>query len=149
MAHISKNIIIEAPMEQVHAVGQDPQRWTSWLVGLGETEKMSGDGGAGTIVEHSYIMAGARIPVTTEILENSSGPEGAKIRARAQGPLDGEHTWTYEPVEGGTRVRLELDYRVPGAALGKIADRLIVERMQARSFEQSLENLKILCESEE
>jgi len=149
MAHISKNIIIEAPMEQVHAVGQDPQRWTSWLVGLGETEKMSGDGGAGTIVEHSYVMAGARIPVTTEILENSSGPEGAKIRARAQGPLDGKHTWTYEPVEGGTRVRLELDYRVPGAALGKIADRLIVERMQARSFEQSLENLKILCESEE
>lgn len=149
MAHISKNIIIGAPMEQVHAVGQDPQRWTSWLVGLGETEKMSGDGGAGTIVEHSYMMAGARIPVTTEILENSSGPEGAKIRARAQGPLDGEHTWTYEPVEGGTRVRLELDYKVPGAVLGKIADRLIVERMQARSFEQSLENLKMLCESEE
>jgi uncharacterized membrane protein len=65
------------------------------------------------------------------------------------GPLDGRHTWTYETVNGGTRVTLELEYKVPGAALGKIADRLIVERMQSRAFQQSLENLKMLCEAEQ
>jgi uncharacterized membrane protein len=149
MAHISKSIVVGAPVEKVHAIAQDPERWTSWLIGLGETEKMSGDGGASTMVEHSYVMAGARIPVTTEVLENSSGADGARYRARARGPLAGEHTWTYEPVNGGTRVTLEMDYQVPGAALGKIADRLIVERMQARSFAQSLENLKMLCEAEQ
>lgn len=149
MAHISKSIVIAAPVAQVHATGQDPKRWTSWLVGLGEAEKVNGDGGAGTVVEHSYMMAGARIPVTTEVLENSSGPEGATVRVKARGPLEGEHTWTYEPANGGTRVTLDMEYRVPGAALGKIADRLVVERMQARSFEQSLENLKLLCELEE
>jgi uncharacterized membrane protein len=147
MAQIRKSIVVEAPVEKVHAIAQDPERWTSWLNGLGETERMSGDGGTGTMVEHSYVMAGARIPVTTEVLENSSGAEGALYRARAHGPLDGKHTWTYEPVDGGTRVTLEMQYKVPGAALGKIADRLIVERMQARSFEQSLENLKMLCEA--
>lgn len=108
-----------------------------------------GDGGASSIIEHSYLMGEASIPLTTEILENFARPEGAKGRARARGPLDGEHTWTYESVEGGTRVTVDMEYAVPGAALGKIADRLIVERMQARSFEQSLENLKMLCESEE
>ena len=147
MAQIHKSIEIEAPVEEVHAVGQDPERWTSWLVGLGEAEKTSGDGGTGTRVDHSYMMAGVRIRVTTEILENSSGPEGAKLRARAHGPLDGGHTWTYEPVNGGTRVTLEMEYKVPGAVLGKIADRLIVERMQSRAFQQSLENLKMLCEA--
>lgn len=30
--------------------------------------------------------------------------------------------------------------------LGKIADRLIIERTQERSLEQTLENLKRLCE---
>ena len=149
MAQIHKSIEIKAPVEKVHSVGQNPERWTSWLVGLGETEKIAGDGGAGTMVEHSYVMAGARIPVTTEILENSSGTEGAKLRARAHGPLDGKHTWTYEPANGGTRVTLEMEYKVPGAALGKIADRLIVERMQSRAFQQSLENLKMLCEAEQ
>jgi uncharacterized membrane protein len=149
MAHINKSIVIEAPVEQVHARAADPERYSSWLVGLSDAEKMKGDGGAGSIIEHSYLMGGARIPLTTEILENWSGPDGAKVRARARGPMDGEHTWTYEPVDGGTRVTVGMEYKVPGAALGKIADRLIVERMQARSFEQSLENLKMLCEAEQ
>ena len=133
MAHISKSIVIAAPVAQVHATGQDPKRWTSWLVGLGEAEKVNGDGGAGTVVEHSYMMAGARIPVTTEVLENSSGPEGATVRVRARGPLEGEHTWTYAPANGGTRVTLDMEYRVPGAALGKVArtGRLSVPRVRA------------------
>jgi len=50
------------------------------------------------------------------------------------------------PKDGDTEVTAEIEYTVPGAALGKIANRLIVERMRARSLEQTLENLKLLCE---
>ncbi len=41
-----------------------------------------------------------------------------------------------------------IDYTLPGAVLGRIANRLVVERMQERSIEQTLENLKLLCEGE-
>jgi len=43
-------------------------------------------------------------------------------------------------------VTADIAYTVPGKALGKIADRLIIERMQERGLEQTLENLKLLCE---
>jgi hypothetical protein len=33
---------------------------------------------------------------------------------------------------------------MPGGALGKIVDKLVVERMNARNLEASLENLKAL-----
>jgi hypothetical protein len=42
----------------------------------------------------------------------------------------------------------ECQETVPGKALGKIANRLVIERTQERSAEQTLENLKALCESE-
>jgi len=41
-----------------------------------------------------------------------------------------------------------MEYTIPGKALGKIANRLVIERMQEKSAHQSLENLKMLCESE-
>jgi coenzyme Q-binding protein COQ10 len=41
-----------------------------------------------------------------------------------------------------------MEYTVPGKALGKIANRLIIERTQERSADQTLENLKMLCEAD-
>ncbi|MDH7487805.1 MAG: hypothetical protein QHJ81_16220 [Anaerolineae bacterium] len=41
----------------------------------------------------------------------------------------------------------DIEYTVPGSALGRIADRLIIERMQERAIQQTLENLKLLCEA--
>jgi len=38
-------------------------------------------------------------------------------------------------------------YNVPGSAVGKFADELIIERMQERAREQTLENLKLLVEA--
>jgi hypothetical protein len=40
-----------------------------------------------------------------------------------------------------------VDYEVPGKLLGKIADRLIVERVNANAAENVLANLKAICET--
>jgi hypothetical protein len=37
---------------------------------------------------------------------------------------------------------------VPGSVLGKVADRLLIEKRQKRDFESSLENLKLLAEAQ-
>ncbi len=42
----------------------------------------------------------------------------------------------------------EIDYTIPGKVLGKIADSLLIEKMQERGLEQTLDNLKLLCEAE-
>jgi uncharacterized membrane protein len=146
MAHLNKSILIHAPVEKVYTVARDPKRWASWYVGLSEPEKLTGEGEVGTIVEHSYLLAGMHFPVTSRVLEDQVSPEGARWKGSIEGPLAGEHTWTYTPKNGDTEVTADIEYTVPGKALGKVADRLIIERMQARSLDQTLENLKLLCE---
>lgn len=146
MTHLKKSILIHAPVEEVFALATDPTRWDTWFSGLGEPERITGAGEVGTVVEHSYLMAGIRFPLTSRVLEKQISPEGGHWRGKAMGPMAGQHTWTYTPKNGDTEVTVEMEYTVPGKALGKIADRLIIERMEERSLEQTLENLKLLCE---
>lgn len=42
---------------------------------------------------------------------------------------------------------MDINYTVPGPVLGKIAEFLIVERVQEHSTEQTLENLKVMAEA--
>jgi len=146
MAHISKNAVIDAPLDKVYAVARDPDRWAEWFVGLSEPEKLEGSGEVGTVAEFSYALAGMNFPVKVEVLEDEIGPRSARWKGRIEGPLAGQQTWTYESVGGGTEVAMELEYTVPGSALGKLADRLVIERNQERAAEQTMENLKELCE---
>jgi uncharacterized membrane protein len=146
MAHLKKSILIRAPVEKVYALARDPSRWDTWFVGLGEPEKLTGAGEVGTVVEHSYLMAVMRFSVTTRVLEDHVSPEGAQWKGVIEGPLAGEHTWTYTPKNGDTEVTVDMEYTVPGKLVGAIIDRLIIEHLQERSLDQTLENLKMLCE---
>ncbi|MDA8171795.1 MAG: SRPBCC family protein [Nitrospiraceae bacterium] len=148
MAHLKKSILINAPLDKVYTLARDPKRWASWWVGLSEPEKITGDGGAGTVVEQSYLLMGLRFPVPTRVLEDRIGPEGAFWKCKMEGPLAGEQTWTFIPKGNDTEVTAEMEYTVPGKLLGKIADRLIIERMMERNIGNTLENLKMLSVGE-
>lgn len=148
MGHIKVSTSIDAPVERVVEVAADPKHWASWWVNLGEAEKIEGDGGPGTVVEHKYLMAGVPFHVTTRVTESSPTPSGGqRIRIEFEGPLRGWQVWDYEPNGSGTGVTAEFDYNVPGSAIGKFADELIIERMQERARQQTLENLKLLVEA--
>ena len=148
MARIERSILIHAPVDKVYAVARDPNRWPTWFVGMDEIDKLTGSGEVGTVVEFGYAMAGMRFPVTVEVLEDHVGPEGARWKGKIGGPLAGEQTWVYTPKGSDTEVTVELEYTVPGKALGQIANRLIIERTQERSADETMENLKALCEAE-
>lgn len=148
MGHIKQSIQIDAPVDRVTAIATDPNHWASWWVNLSEAKNVEGDGSAGTVVKHSYLMAGVPFPVTTRVVENSpTGSGGTHVRIEFDGPLKGWQTWDYEPESHGTKVDVEIEYNVPGAAIGKFADRMLVERLQERAREHTLENLKLMAES--
>lgn len=148
MAHLKKTIIINAPIQKVYSTARDPQRWSTWFSGLSDPEKVIGHGEVGTVVEQKYLLAGQQFPITTRVLEDTSTQNEAHWKGKFEGPLAGEQTWTYRSRENKTEITVDLDYTVPGSVLGKIADRLIIERMQDRSTDQSLENLKMICETQ-
>ena len=148
MGHIQQSIQIDAPVDRVTEIATNPRHWSSWWVNLSEAKNVEGDGSAGTIVKHSYLMAGVPFPVTTRVIENLQTASGGKhVRIEFEGPLKGWQTWDYEPQHNGTKVTMEIEYNVPGAAIGKFADRVVVERLQERAREQTLENLKLMAES--
>lgn len=147
MAHLRQRVMIDAPVEKVYVYARDPRHWADFWVGLSEPEELTGAGEVGTVVKHSYMMAGIRFPVTSRVLEDFFGSEGARWRGSIEGPLAGEQTWLYTPAADGTEVTVDIEYTVPGSALGRIANRLVIERMQERALTQTLENLKMLCEA--
>lgn len=148
MTHIRKNIFIDAPVEKVYAFARDPENWNKFIVGLSEPETLKGKGEVGTTVKQNYTVAGIPFPVTTKVLTDNPGPKNALWKGQIEGPLDGTQEWTYTAKGEGTEVLIVIDYTVPGKALGKFADRLLIERMQEKAMEHTLENLKLFCEAE-
>ena len=62
------------------------------------------------------------------------------------GVLSGRACWELTPEGDGTRLTTTFDYALPGGVFGKIADALIVKRMNAKSLEEALRNFKALVE---
>ena len=147
MAHLKKSIFVNAPVEEVYAFARDPKRWATWYIGLSEPKSQTGEGEAGTVIEHALLMAGVEFALKTTVLEDHISSEGARWRGQGEGAFAAEQTWTYTPKDNGTEVTADVEYTVPGRALGKVADRLLIERMNANGLEQTLENLKLLCEA--
>ena len=148
MAHLKDSIFIAASPEKVHAFAADIKGWPTWFVGLGEAESVDGDNSPGTVIKQSYLSMGAHIPITTTVTENSTDAAGGRHwKAKNEGSLAGWQNWDYVPNDDGTLVEVEFEYAVPGSVLGKVADRLFVERNQKRALRHSLENLKQLIEA--
>jgi len=147
MAHIEKKTLINAPIDKVYAFARDPHKWNTWCVGLAAPDELKGNGEVGTMVKHHYMVAGLPFPVTTNVLIDRFGPKDALWKGQIEGPLAGQHEWQYRALGDKTEVFLKLDYTVPGNIIGKFADRTLIEKMQEKAIETTLDNLKLLCEA--
>jgi coenzyme Q-binding protein COQ10 len=148
MGHLLSSIHINAPVEKVVEYTRDPHHWATFMVGMREPDKITGAGVVGSEVELTVVSAGVQLREIVRPLEESRDPDGtAHWRAAITGASSGWMTWDYKPDNGGTLVTEEWEYTVPGSVLGKLADRLILEKMQERDAHHSLENLKLLMEA--
>ena len=149
MSHIYKSILINLPLEKVFNLARNPDRWNTFYVNLSPPEEIRGKGEAGTIVKHHFTMAGVPFPVTTKVVDEKLVGTKAVWKATNEGPLTANHEWNY--IAKGpeqTEVTVDINYTIPGKILGKITDKLVIERMQEKALANTLENLKLLCEAE-
>ncbi|HLA82178.1 MAG TPA: SRPBCC family protein [Thermoleophilia bacterium] len=152
MTHIHDSITINAPVDRVYALARNPRKWSTWWVGLSDPKKVKGDGSSGTEVEQDYLVAGFPFHIKNRVLDDRVDPDGtAHWRGVFEGKIHGEQKWDYVPSDdGGTLVNADIDYSLQsnaiGELLGRVADRLIIERMEERAIHQTLENLKFMVE---
>ena len=147
MGHLKHSIHIDAPVDKVGEFTEDPHNWATFMVGMSEPDKITGDVGLGTQVDFTIVMAGVHLHETVRAAEDRRDPDGGgHWRGEFTGSSSGWMTMDFKPENGGTLVTQEMEYTVPGSVLGKVVDRLIFEKMAERDMLHSLENLKLLME---
>lgn len=143
MAKVERNVWINASTDTIDAVALDGNRLSEWYVGVEESRPDAVYPDVGGVVTLDYKAAGMSFTITLTVLELVRGDY---ILYKMDGMMTGTQRWNHTPEGGGTRTSTVIDYEMPGGGLGKIADKLVVERMNTKNLEQSLENLKALVE---
>jgi uncharacterized protein YndB with AHSA1/START domain len=143
MARVEASVVVNRPVEEVFAFAINPENDTQWESGILEVEQTSeGSIGVGTTLRGVGHLLGQRIEFTSEVTEYQ--PDRRVDYAIAAGPMHLEESYTFEPVEGGTRVTLLLEGE-PGGFF-KLAEPIVV-RMYQRQMEGNLANLKDILEA--
>ncbi len=147
MSNVKKSIFIAVPVDKFGAYAKNPKDWPQWYVHLSGPDELEGDGGAGTQAEFKYSMLGIHLPVTIKVVECNTSPEKHYWRGIVEGGIAATQTMTAIAKDGGSEATLEIEYTIPGNILGKIADALILEKIQENATMATLENLKAICEA--
>jgi carbon monoxide dehydrogenase subunit G len=143
MAIVQRTVQIKASPQATMARLSDASRWPDWYPGMSEISVTAPFPAEGGKVAFKVKSAGLSLPITETVLEYQ--PDSLQL-LRMEGMLSGRARWELTPEGGGTRLTTTFDYALPGGVFGKLADALIVKRMNGKSLEQGLNNLKALVE---
>jgi carbon monoxide dehydrogenase subunit G len=143
MAIVQRNVQITASPQETMALLSDASRWPDWYPGMTEISITGPFPEVGGKVVFKVKSAGISMPITETVLEYQPG----KLQVlQMEGVLSGRARWEVIPEGEGSRLTTTFEYALPGGAFGRVADSLIVERMNAKSLEQGLQNFKALLE---
>jgi hypothetical protein len=143
MAIVQRNVQINASPQETMAHLSDASRWPDWYPGMTEIDIAAPFPEAGGKVAFKVKSAGVSMPITETVLDYQPG----KLQLlEMQGTLSGRARWELTPEGDATRLTTTFDYALPGGVFGKVADALIVKRMNAKSLEEALHNFKALVE---
>jgi carbon monoxide dehydrogenase subunit G len=143
MAIVQRTVQIKASPQDTMVLLSDASRWPDWYPGMTEIDVAAPYPEAGGKVVFKVKSAGVSMTITETVLDYQPG----KLQLfQMDGMLSGRARWELSPDGDGTRLTTTFDYALPGGGFGKIADALIVKRMNAKSLQEALLNFKQLVE---
>ena len=146
MAIVQRNVQIKASPQETMALLSDASRWPDWYPGMTEIDIAAPFPDEGGKVVFKVKSAGVSMSITETVLEFQPG----KLQLlQMNGMMSGRARWELTPEGDGTRLTTTFDYALQGGVLGKIADALLVKRMNAKSLGEALHNFKALVEQQQ
>jgi uncharacterized membrane protein len=121
----------------------DASRWPGWYPGMTEIEIAAPFPEQGGKVIFKVKSAGISMSITETVLEYQ--PDRLQL-LQMEGMLSGRARWELTPEGDGTQLTTTFDYALPGGVFGRVADALIVKRMNGKTLEEALHNFKALVE---
>ena len=141
MISYQNSIVINAPLKTVFAYVNDLATMPDWLAGLVEVRNVIGTG-MGQQCDFTFKMVGVQLRGSAVVVD--CVPD-ERCTHQSIGMLSADWTNIVEPHEDGTKLSVEVEYTLPGAVLGKLAEHLTIRRMK-RDLQSSLLNVKEMLE---
>ncbi|HHN94199.1 MAG TPA: hypothetical protein ENK17_05475 [Anaerolineae bacterium] len=142
MATIERSFTVAAPPERVFDFLADHTQDPRWLPGLEAVENVTGTG-TDYRWEMTYKMAGVSFHVTGQVTAHEP-PRRHVVETRSG--MVSTWDWTLTPEGEGTHVSLRLEYKIPAALGGKIAEKLLLKQNE-KMADEGVANLKRLLEA--
>jgi hypothetical protein len=142
MSSLHRSVVIHADPERVFAHVTEPSLLPDWLPSMVEVRNVVGTG-AGQQYEWTYKMAGLLLRGQSTVVEYV--PNQCAVH-QSIGTIGSDWTLAVDPHEEGAVLRIDVEYSVPVPVLGKLAERLAVNR-DARDFALAFDNVKDTLEN--
>jgi carbon monoxide dehydrogenase subunit G len=144
MAKLEHSDVIKAPVEKVFEFMNNPEKELLWRPELIEMEQISeGPPNVGTTYREVTEFMGKKMETTAEITEYV--PNKISSMKSTSGPISFELRGKFEPVEGGTRVTMEIEGEIGG--FFKVAESVVI-KIAKKQMEKQFERLKTLLEAQ-
>ena len=144
MTKIQKSVLINAPINEVEAILDNPHRLPEWYAGVTAVQPTANfPQEIGSSNKLTYKAGGLTMESTLTTIE--SVPQQKRI-FQMDGMISGTNHWQLQANGRQTQVQFTMDYQMGGGGLGQLANKLIIERMNDKNADESLANLKQLVE---
>jgi uncharacterized membrane protein len=142
MTKLQHTITIERPVDEVWDYVLDTRNDPVWIgpvhdVGRGADQPVE----PGLEIEETYSFLGVKLPMTLTVTEHEPRRHSA---VSVSGPVGGQGSYDFEPVDGGTRFTMTLETDAHG--FFKLAEPVFA-RMARREVVTSVAQLKDILET--
>jgi len=147
MAHIERSIFINAPIEKVFDYMAEPNTMLMWVHNLVDVKDRSeGPVGLGTTYREAMKGPGGIKMRSFMRISKYERPHKLDFEATGAG-MSLTFSHELQPKDNGTLVTEIGDYTLPGRFLGKVIDKLFMEKYIIGNIVHTLEKLKAVMES--
>jgi uncharacterized membrane protein len=140
VAEIHKSVTIDAPAERVFDLLDDPSAIPSYTPSVERVEDVrQSEQRIGDTFRVIYKAVGMTFEEKFTVIEHN---RPTRLASRFENGMKG--TFVYQVTAQGEQTALTVDvqYELPGGALGKAVDALLLERTNEKTIEKQLDNLR-------
>jgi uncharacterized membrane protein len=146
MAEIHKSVSIDAPAERVFDLLDDPSAIPSYTPNVERVEEVrQTDQRVGDTFRVVYKAVGITFEERFTITEHQ---RPTRLASSFENGMKGTFVYQVSPQGQQTTLTVDVRYDLPGGALGKAIDALLLERTNEKTIETQLDNLRQMAARE-
>jgi hypothetical protein len=144
MPIVKTSILINAPENKIFDAMVDPTGIPNWAPIESVSNIIGEPGEIGSSADYTLQVFGIKLKQTMTVLQVD---KPYSIVYEMTGGFPGKWTYTLKTEDNSVRVIAEVYYMVRGGAIGKIVNKILLQRIHQRKTELFTTGLKAFCES--